>query len=376
MQKTRLGRTELQVSIIGFGGIPIIALSKKEAEKVVRYAYEKGINYFDTARAYGDSEEKIGTALKDVRDEIVIATKTHQRTKEDAARAGLKQSLKNLQTDRLDLVQLHGIDNEETLKKATGPEGSLAALEEAKSQGKIDYIGISGHNPYVLSKAIGTGKFDTVLVPLNVLDRRATEELIPLAKKMDVGVTIMKALGGCGAPLQYPQWGARFLGKPEQDWPDPSEFIAHFGRDGFERSERSLRFVLAHNIDVVIPGLRSKEQVDYVVRVADEFKDLTAEEKKDHKFGRLPPEPFCRECQLCMPCPDGVQIAMILRWHIYHSFYNIRKWTREQYPKLRTKVDSCTECGKCEEKCPYHLPVISMLKDAERKLKQEYSSPF
>jgi len=170
MQKRRLGRTGLQVSVIGFGGIPIIALSGDEAEKVVRYAYERGINYFDTARAYGDSEEKIGAALKDVRHQVIIATKTHQRTKEDAARAGLKQSLRNLQTDRIDLVQLHGIDSEEILKKATSSKGALKALEEAKAQGKIDYIGISGHNPYVLKKAIKTGKFDTILVPLNVLD--------------------------------------------------------------------------------------------------------------------------------------------------------------------------------------------------------------
>ncbi|MDH5461021.1 MAG: aldo/keto reductase, partial [Candidatus Bathyarchaeota archaeon] len=146
MQKRRLGRTGLQVSAIGFGGIPIIALSRKEAEKVVRHAFEKGINYFDTARAYGDSEDKIGAALKDVRDDVVIATKTHQRTKEEAARAGLKQSLRNLQTDRIDIVQLHGIDSEEMLEKAMGAEGSLAALEEAKKDGKIDYIGLSGHN--------------------------------------------------------------------------------------------------------------------------------------------------------------------------------------------------------------------------------------
>ena len=369
MQKRRLGRTGLQVSVIGFGGIPIIALSRKEAETVVRYAYEKGINYFDTARAYGDGEEKIGEALKDVRDEVTIATKTHQRTKEEAARAGLKQSLRNLQTDRIDLVQIHGIDNEETLKKATGSEGSLAALEEAKSQGKIDYIGISGHTPYVLGKAIETGKFDTVLVPLNILDRKVTEELIPLAKKLDIGIIIMKAMGGSGAPLLHPQWGARLLGKPEQDWPDPSEFIAHFGKDGFERAQRSLRFVLAHNIDTIIPGLRSTEQVDYAVKVAEEFKELTSEEKKIYKFGELPPEPFCRECQLCMPCPDGVEIPTILRWDTYYSFYNIRRWTREQYPKLRTRVNSCTECGQCEEKCPYHLPVISMLKEAEKRLK-------
>jgi len=150
MHRRRLGRTGLQVSVVGFGGIPIIALSREKAEKVVRYAYEKGVNYFDTARAYGDSEEKMGAALKDVRDEVVLATKTHQRTKEAAARAGLKQSLRNLQTDRIDLVQLHGIDSEQLLKKAMSSEGALSALEEAKAQGKIDHIGISGHNPYVL----------------------------------------------------------------------------------------------------------------------------------------------------------------------------------------------------------------------------------
>jgi len=264
MHRRRLGRTGLQVSVVGFGGIPIIALSREKAEKVVRYAYEKGVNYFDTARAYGDSEEKMGAALKDVRDEVVLATKTHQRTKEAAARAGLKQSLRNLQTDRIDLVQLHGIDSEQLLKKAMSSEGALSALEEAKAQGKIDHIGISGHNPYVLAKAIRTGKFDAVLDPLNVLDRRANEELIPLAKELDVGVVIMKALGGCGSPLGYSQWGARLLGKPEIDWPDPVEFIAHFGKDGFERAERSLRFVLAHDIDTVIPGLRSTEEIDYV----------------------------------------------------------------------------------------------------------------
>ncbi len=368
MQKKRLGRTGLQVSVVGFGGIPIIALSREKAEKVVRYAYEKGVNYFDTARAYGDSEEKIGAALKDVRDEVVLATKTHQRTKEAAARAGLKQSLRNLQTDRIDLVQLHGIDSEQLLKKAMSSEGALSALEEAKAQGKIDHIGISGHNPYVLAKAIRTGKFDAVLVPLNVLDRRANEELIPLAKELDVGVVIMKALGGCGSPLRYSQWGARFLGKPEIDWPDPSEFIAHFGKDGFERAERSLRFVLAHDIDTVIPGLRSTEEIDYVAKVVENFRKLSSEEKAAYKFGELPPEPFCRECGLCMPCPDGVEIPTILRWDIYYSYYNIKRWTTEQYPKLRTRVNSCTECGNCEEKCPFHLPVINMLKEAEKRL--------
>lgn len=368
MQKRILGKTGLKVSIAGFGGIPIIALSRESAEDVVRYSFERGINYFDTARAYGDSEEKIGNALKEVRDQVVLATKTHQRTKESAARAGLKQSLRNLQTDRIDLVQLHGIDTEEVLEKAMSSDGSLKALEEAKKKGIVEFIGITGHNPLVLIKAIKTGKFDTVLVPLNVIDRRAAEELIPLTKELDIGVIIMKPLGGCGAPLQYPQWGARFLGKPTLDWPDPSEFIPHFGSDGFERAKRSLRFIFAHDIATVVPGIRSREEVDHIVKVASNFRRLTAKEEDDYRFGEFTFKESCRECQKCTPCPDGVEIPTILKWKTYYTFFNIKKWTQQQYPKLRTKVNSCTECGECEDKCPYNLPVISMLKEAHETL--------
>ncbi|MCW4051661.1 MAG: aldo/keto reductase [Candidatus Bathyarchaeota archaeon] len=368
MQKRILGRTGLEVSIAGFGGIPIIALSRKSAEDVVRYSFESGINYFDTARAYGDSEEKIGNALKEVRDQVVLATKTHQRTKESAARAGLKQSLRNLQTDRIDLVQLHGIDTEEVLEKAMSSEGSLKALEEARKQGKVAFIGITGHNPLVLVKAIKTGKFDTVLVPLNVIDRRAAEELIPLAKELNIGVIIMKPLGGCIAPLQYPQWGARFLGKPTLDWPDPSEFIPHFGSDGFERAKRSLRFIFAHDVSTVVPGMRSIEEVDHIVKVACNFRRLTNKEKGVYRFGEFTLKESCRECQKCMPCPDGVEIPTILKWKTYYTFFNIKKWTQQQYPKLSTKVNSCNECGECEDKCPYNLPVINMLKEAQEIL--------
>lgn len=368
MLKRKLGKTGLEVTPIGFGGIPIIALTRKEAEKVVKYAYRKGVNYFDTARNYGDSEEKIGAALKDVRDEVIIATKTLQRTKEEAARAGLKQSLRNLQTDRIDLVQLHGIDSEDVLKKAMASDGALEALKEAKAQGTIDHIGITGHTPHVLVKAIQTGEFDTVLVPLNVMLRNATEELIPLANKLGVGVIIMKPMGGCGSPLQYVQRDARLIGKPEVDWPDTTEFIKHFGKEGVERAKNTLRFVLAHDVATTVPGFRASDELDYAIKVADNFKNLTPKEVKAYKFGKLPPEPWCRECGLCMPCPDGVEIPTILRWNTYNTFYNIKKWTRNQYPKIRTRVNSCTECLECEKKCPYHLPVIKMLKETEKRL--------
>ena len=164
MQKRRLGRTNLQVSIVGFGGTWISELPRPEAVRVVQKAFELGINYFDTARWDGDSEEKLGAALKDVRDQCVIATKTGSRTKKESLE-DFKSSLKLLQTDHVDIIQLHGIDDEKTLAKAMGPDGALQTCKEAQKEGLADFIGITGHKPRVLTKAIKTGEFDTVLGP-------------------------------------------------------------------------------------------------------------------------------------------------------------------------------------------------------------------
>ena len=153
MQKRRLGRTNLQVSQVGFGGTWISELSKLEAVEVVRRAFELGINYFDTAKLDGDSEEKIGEALQDVRDKCIIATKTGSRTKKESLE-DFKSSLKRLRTDRLDIIQLHGIDDEKTLAKAMGPDGSLQTCKEARKQGLVDFVGITGHKPRVLVKAV------------------------------------------------------------------------------------------------------------------------------------------------------------------------------------------------------------------------------
>jgi len=359
MQKRKLGRTNLNVSIVGFGGIPIIGASVKEAVKMIRRAFVLGINYFDTARAYGDSEEKFGIALEDVRDKCVIATKTHQRTKEEAARIGLKQSLRNLHTDRIDLVQLHGIDDEKTLEKAISQEGSLAALKEARSQGKVDFIGISGHSPYVLAKAIRTSEFDTVLVPLNLLFREATEELIPLAKELDVGVIVMKPFGGTQLEFVQHQMLVGVPGIVRR------EFYSIFGR-GTEKTRRSLRFVLAHDISTTIPGFTTLEDVESAAKVATEFDGLTEKEKEIFKFGELPPEPFCRQCGICMLCPDGLNISRLLLLDKYFTFYGIKAWTKQIYQKFSTKIDCCTECKECEAKCPYKLPIVNMLHEAEK----------
>jgi len=360
MQKRRLGRTNLKVSVIGFGGIPIVQASKEKACEMIRRAYELGINYFDTARAYGNGEEKLGMALEDVRDKVVIATKTHQRTREDAARAGLKQSLRNLRTDRIDIVLLHGIDDEKTLEQAMGKEGSLAALKEARSERKIDFIGLSGHRPLILAKAMRTGEFDMILVPFNIINREAAEELLPLAKELDVGVAVMKPFGGADFRfVGHELWAARV--------PEKAEFNRILG-EGNAKTERSLRFVLAHDIHTIVPGFSTLEEVESAARVGEEFKGLTQEEKAGFRFGELPPSPFCRECGLCLPCPDGLNIPLILGLDKYFIFHGITSWTREVYERLSTRVDSCSKCAKCEPKCPYKLPIIEMLFQACERL--------
>jgi len=358
LEKRRLGRTGLEVSLLGFGGIPIIEASRKLAVTTVRRAFDLGVNYFDTARAYGDSEEKIGEALQDVRDRVILATKTHQRTREEAARAGLKHSLRNLRTSKIDLVQLHGIDDEKTLEKALAQDGSLAALKEARSAGTIDHIGITGHNPYVLMKALRTNEFDTVLVPLNLVTREATEELIPLAKQLDVGVVIMKPFGGI--ELGYTERDARA--------PNPKAFDKIFGERGSEKARRALRFVLAHDVATTVPGLRSPKEVEYAVAAAERFHGLTERERRQYRFGELPPEPFCRECGLCVPCPEGIYIPAVFRFEKHANFYGLAKYAKEQYQRLNTKADGCTQCGECVKKCPYHLDIISMMKNTHELL--------
>jgi predicted aldo/keto reductase-like oxidoreductase len=360
MQKRRLGRTNLKVSVIGFGGIPIIQATVPKAVEIVKHAYDLGINYFDTARAYGNSEEKIGEALENVRDKVVIATKTHQRTREDAARAGLKQSLRNLRTDYIDIMLLHGIDDEKTLEQAMSPEGSLTAVKEARQQGKVHFIGMSGHRPLTFMKAIRTGEFDIILVPFNIINREASEELFPLAKELDIGVVIMKPFGG--ANLSYAArelWAARV--------PERAEFNRIMG-EGAAKTERALRFVLAHDIHTTVPGFSTLEEVESAAKVGKEFKGLTKQEKRDFRFGELPQPPFCRECGLCTPCPDGVNIPLILGLDKYYTFHGITNWTKEVYERLNTRADACTKCAKCEPKCPYKLPIIDMLTQAHERL--------
>lgn len=353
MDKRRLGRTNLQVSQVGFGGTWIAELGFDEAVELLRHAYDLGINYFDTAAMDGDSEEKIGAALKGVRDQCIIATKTGSRTKRESLE-DFKNSLSRLKTDRLDIIQLHGIDDEKTLNKAMGPDGSLQTCKEARKEGLVDYIGVTGHKPRVLAKAVETGEFDTVLVPINVVTRQALEELLPVAKAHDVGVVAMKPFfvktSNLITCLYQPSLSLLSAG------PEAKELL---GETLNEQVTSSLRFVLSQDIAAVIPGTRNFLEVETAAKIGQDYKGLSEEETKRFNVDL---GDYCRDCGCCMPCPQQVNIAAVLRFQLFYERFGLKEWAKKLYGGLEGKADKCTGCMECEPKCPYKLQIMEKLK--------------
>jgi predicted aldo/keto reductase-like oxidoreductase len=350
----------LDVSIVGFGGTWISELTTPEAVKVLQRAFELGINYFDTAKLDGDSEEKLGAALKDVRDKCVLATKTASRTRRESL-TDFKSSLKRMKTERLDLIQLHGIDDLKTLRKATGPRGSLEMCKKARSQGLVDFIGITSHKPRVLIEAIETNEFDTILVPLNVITRQALEELIPRAKELNVGVAAMKPLSAKTSRL------ITCLYNPSLSLlSDEPELKALLGQDTASMVQSALRFVLAQDVSVAVTGMKSVDEVETAAQVGNDYRTLTDDEEE--RLNVTFSEECCRDCGLCLPCPQDIDIAAILRFQTLYTAYGLKNWARKLYSGLDVDATDCTECGACEPKCPYKLPIVSMLKDANKCL--------
>jgi predicted aldo/keto reductase-like oxidoreductase len=353
LQKRKLGRTNLEVSVIGFGAMWLPELKADECVKVVKRAIELGINYFDTARNYGDSEEKLGLALQDSRDKCVIASKTGSRTKEESLEH-LKKSLEALKTDRMDILQLHGIDDSETLRKALSAGGAIDTCKKARAKGLVDFIGISSHRPKILVEAIKTGEFDVVLVPLNVVTRQPTEELLPLAKEHDVGVVVMKPLAMKVANMLTWKYSPSFSLLSED--PDLATFL---GADTTSRVRNALRFILAQDISTIVPGFKNVKEVEVAAKIGEEYKELTL--KEENLFKANLENNHCRDCGLCLPCPRKLNIPAILRFYDLDRIYNLKNWARKLYSGLEVKADECDNCGICEPKCPYHVSIRKSL---------------
>ncbi len=328
MHFRELGKTGLKISAVGFGGIPIQRLSFSEAVSVVKKAYEQGINFFDSARSYTDSEIKIGKALAKIpRENIILATKVRVRSYEKV-KENIDESLNNFQTDFIDLYQLHNVSNSEELNLIF-ENNCVKALKEAQKEGKVKHIGITSHNPEIAVQALQKENFDTVQFPFNIVEPEATEELLPLAQKMEVGTIVMKPL--CGGSLSNNEVAARDL--------------------------------LSYPVSTIIPGMQTEEEVLKNIKAA-EMPPPTKEEKE--KLLREAQElgtRFCRRCEYCLPCPEGINITFCFLMLGYWKRYKLYNWAQDRYDSQEVKASACKDCGECEEKCPYNLPIREMLKE-------------
>ena len=373
MQYRTLGKTGLKVSVIGFGTIKFPQISEKQASEAINRALDLGINFIDTARSYGDSERKIGLAIKGRRDECYIATKTGSRTYEGAMK-DLETSLKELQTDHIDLWQLHNVCDMKRWKEVTAPRGALEAARQAKEEGKIDHIGISFHRALdVMREAIRCGEFETIMVLYNPLDEENTgHEIIPLAQKHGIGVIAMKPLSG--GTLTLP------LSDDER-----MEKRYSLGGEWFDPIVRGcLRYVISNlAVSTVIPGMRFTWEVEENVKAADmplmteEEKDLLIREigklRKTYKYSQE-----CLRCGYCLKvCPQNIQIPEVFRAVYVYKGYpeETRHMGIEIYQSLDTSPEECIECRSCVEECPAGIDIPEKLKEAVEFFKEVMGKP-
>ncbi len=327
MEYIELGRTGLKVSRIGFGGIPIQKTDTATVCRIFDKLIEMGINYVDTARRYTVSEEYIGQAIAGRRDKFIIATKSMAVTKEAMA-ADIEKSLKNLGTDYIDLYQIHN-PSLVNLNKIISEGGALEALLEAKEQGKIGHIGVTAHPTEVFEEALRQPWVETIMFPYNMVESQG-EELITQCREKGIGFIAMKPLAG-GA-IDEPELALRYIVKNE-------------------------------SVSVVIPGMYSIDEVDDNVKAVENKGPFTEEElERIDKVKKDLGGSFCRRCNYCAPCTVGINIPFMFLLQGYYERYNLKDWAKESYIGSTVKAADCIECGDCETRCPYNLPIRDMLK--------------
>ena len=327
MERVVLGKTGLKVNKNGFGALPIQRISKEDAVALLQKAFQNGINYFDTARAYSDSEEKMGAALHEVRDQIIISTKTAAQNGEDFWK-DLEVSLEKLQTDYIDLYQFH---NPSFCPKPGDGSGLYEAALEAKEQGKIRHIGITNHRIAVAKEAVLSGLYETLQFPFSYLASEEEVELVELCRQKEVGFIAMKGLAG--GLIHNSASAYAFMCQPQFAHVEP------------------------------IWGIQREWELDEFLSYQEQAPELNeallAEIQKDKD--QLAGE-FCRGCGYCMPCPAGIEINNCARMSLMLRRAPQEAWLSEEWQEKMKKIENCLHCGNCMKKCPYGLNTPELLK--------------
>lgn len=328
-----LGSTNLTVNRNGFGALPIQRISKEESIQLIRMAYDAGITFFDTARFYTDSEEKLGEALEGVRDKVYIATKTGATTVEGFWK-DLETSLGNLKTDYVDLYQFH---NPAFCPKPGDKSCIYDAMLEAKAKGMVKHIGITNHRLAVAKEAIASGLYETLQFPFSYISGEQELELVKACKEKNMGFIAMKALSG-----------------------------------GLIRNSAAAYAFLAQ-FDNVLPiwGVQKKEELQEFISYIDNpptmneaIKAIIAKDREE-----LCGE-FCRGCGYCMPCPVDIEINSCARMSLMLRRSVPAAWLTEDWQEKMKKIENCLHCGQCKGKCPYGLDTPTLLEKNYEDYKQ------
>ena len=324
MKTIRLGRTGLNVNFNGFGALPIQRVDMQEASVILRRAYEGGINFFDTARGYSDSEEKLGYALSDVRDQIIIATKTPSRTAEGFWN-DLNTSLRLLRTDHVDILQFH---NPDVVPRPGDGTGLYEAMLEAREKGLIRFIGFTNHRLHLAEEAVRSGLYDTLQFPFSYLASEKDIALVRLCEEKDVGFICMKALSG----------------------------------GLITRSDAAYAYLAQYPV-LPIWGIQRIKELEEFLTWQDAPPAMTQElsafigQERTELVGD-----FCRGCGYCMPCPVGIQINNAARMALMLRRSPTAGLLGEYWQKEMARIDECLNCGQCASRCPYGLDTPALLR--------------
>jgi predicted aldo/keto reductase-like oxidoreductase len=325
MNTVTLGRTGISVAQNQFGALPIQRISKDEAVALVHRAYDGGMRFFDTARAYSDSEEKLGVAFEGMRDKVNIASKTMAKTPGEFWKQ-LDTSLANLHTDYLDIYQFHCVD--QVWAPGDG-SGMYECMLQAKEQGKIRHIGVTAHKLEVAFDLVNSGLYETLQYPFSYLASEREHELVALCKQKDVGFLAMKGLAG----------------------------------GLITRSDAAMAYIAQFDNVLPIWGIQRESELDEWLSYFKDTPQMTSElqafvvKEREQLAGN-----FCRGCGYCLPCTADIMINQCARMSLMLRRAPSKAWLTPQMQAEMAKVRDCTECGICMTRCPYGLDIPNLLK--------------
>ncbi len=328
MEKVRLGRTNLIVTKLGWGGIPIQRVGEREAVSVIRTAIELGVDLFDTARGYTNSEHRIGLALQKMDGSIILSSKSP--IKSAKIYNDVLESLKQMKVKKVHIYHLHNVSSFEDYERVMAAGGAYEGLKRARDERLIDHIGLTSHNLNVLERAVEEGHFDVIMACYSFLEPDAAKKVFPMAKEKDVGILAMKPFSG---------------GVIEEAGP-------------------ALRFVLSTPNIVPIPGSETLERLHENWRIFNENHSLTEKDRERiqvlrNEFDRH----FCRRCDYCQPCTEKISIQFAVGLKSIIKRFGAQAQEVGWMMDLIEKARNCSECGECLPRCPYHLPIPDMIKE-------------